>query len=44
MKIHEYQAKTLMSAYHIAVPKGGWLRPLKRPEPSLRRLEETALS
>jgi len=23
MKIHEYQAKTLMSAYHIAVPKGG---------------------
>jgi len=23
MKIHEYQAKTLMAAYHIPVPKGG---------------------
>jgi len=23
MKIHEYQAKTLMDAYHIPVPKGG---------------------
>ena len=45
MKIHEYQAKKLMAAYNIPVPKGGVAETAEESQRrSLRRLEGIALS